>query len=134
VSAERASGPGVRRALLLVEDDEGIRDALCELFEHVGFRVVPATTLAAARREYARERFDAIILDFHLPDGDAPALLDALGPSRAPTVLLSAGPEAPAAAHASGLPFLAKPFDAEELIAVVTALVSPAAGTGGAAG
>jgi DNA-binding response OmpR family regulator len=62
-----------KRTILIVEDDEALRETLREhLAEGQGFAVHPAATLADADKAINTEelRIDAIILDIGLPDGD----------------------------------------------------------------
>jgi DNA-binding response OmpR family regulator len=62
----------ISRPILLVEDDEMARQALVEHLELSGFRAVEAGTIAQAKAlmETPDARFDAILLDLSLPDGD----------------------------------------------------------------
>jgi DNA-binding response OmpR family regulator len=61
------------RKLLLVEDDPGLGETLCERFVKEGYEVKWAETLADAERAVAgivdSNGFDLIILDVNLPDG-----------------------------------------------------------------
>jgi DNA-binding response OmpR family regulator len=62
-----------RRAILIVEDDESLRDTLAEqLADDHGFAVTAAATLDAAGKAFNDEggHFDAVILDIGMPDGD----------------------------------------------------------------
>jgi DNA-binding response OmpR family regulator len=62
-----------RRAILIVEDDESLRDTLAEqLADDHGFAVTAAATLDAAGKALNDEggHFDAVILDIGMPDGD----------------------------------------------------------------
>lgn len=62
----------ILRPILLVEDDEMARQALVGHLELSGFRPVEAGTIAQAKAlmETPNARFDAILLDLSLPDGD----------------------------------------------------------------
>jgi DNA-binding response OmpR family regulator len=64
--------------LLLVEDDEAIRDRLSEAFALDGYSVTDAPDLAAARSRLNRETFDLALLDISLPDGTGYELLRSL--------------------------------------------------------
>jgi DNA-binding response OmpR family regulator len=62
-----------KRAILIVEDDEVLRDTLAEqLADDHGFSVTTAATLDAAARIFNEDggRFHAVILDIGMPDGD----------------------------------------------------------------
>jgi PAS domain S-box-containing protein len=56
--------------ILHVEDSAGLRTARNRALERGGFRVVEATTVAAAWEAALRERPDAVLTDVKLPDGD----------------------------------------------------------------
>jgi DNA-binding NtrC family response regulator len=54
------------REVLIVEDEQSIRDVLIELFETEGVRVSAAGTLEEAKRLLARHLFDLIVTDIRL--------------------------------------------------------------------
>ena len=64
--------------LLIVDDDEQLRQTLARRFARQGFTVVEAGRAEQALTEAAATRFDAALLDLHLPDIDGLALLDGL--------------------------------------------------------
>ena len=64
-----------RRRLLLVEDHLPTAQALKSLLARRGFEVVVATCLADARASANRERFDVLISDIGLPDGNGCELM-----------------------------------------------------------
>lgn len=57
--------------VLVVEDEQGVRFALRHFLETSGYRVLEADTWMGAEQIFARERPDAAILDYLLPDGNA---------------------------------------------------------------
>ncbi len=62
---------GAEKRILLVEDDEPLRESLAEqLHLHQEFEVVEAITAAAALELIEAQRFDLILLDIGLPDMD----------------------------------------------------------------
>ena len=58
------------RTLLVVDDDEDLREALAEQLEAEGFHVLQAPTGEAGGRAAAAGRPDLLILDVDLPDTD----------------------------------------------------------------
>ena len=58
--------PMVARSVLVVEDEQGIRDILTELFEVEGADTVAVGTLDEARAALARRTFDLIVTDLRL--------------------------------------------------------------------
>ena len=59
------------RKVLIVDDDDALRQSLAEQLERDGeFSVIECDTAAAALDAVKRERFDALLLDVGLPDMD----------------------------------------------------------------
>ena len=58
--------PMVAQSVLVVEDEQGIRDILTELFEVEGADTEAVGTLAEAREALARRPFDLIVTDLRL--------------------------------------------------------------------
>lgn len=73
--------------VLLVDDDEDLAMLLCEQLERFGLDMRSAGSLAEAKAKAAVERFDVLISDGHLYDGDAEEVAKAV-PARL-RVLLS---------------------------------------------
>lgn len=65
-------------AVLIVEDDENLRLGLTDNLEHEGYDVTAAENVAEAEAACKSRRFDLLILDVMLPDGDGYALCRAL--------------------------------------------------------
>jgi two-component system NtrC family sensor kinase len=64
-----------RYGALVVDDSLTVRMDLVEGLSSVGFHAVGCASLAEAREALGRERFDIVILDVRLGDGDGVALL-----------------------------------------------------------
>jgi PAS domain S-box-containing protein len=62
--------PGGRYSVLVVEDNPDIVIGLQDLLQHDGYEVSVAGTCAAAIALVGQQRFNAILLDLGLPDGD----------------------------------------------------------------
>ena len=59
------------KKILLVDDDEALRQSLCEQLQlHDEFATVPVGTAAEALEAVESDYFDAILLDVGLPDMD----------------------------------------------------------------
>lgn len=56
-------------SVLVVEDEPSLRLALCDNLEDEGYEVTSAATVASAR-EALKKKFDVVVLDLMLPDGD----------------------------------------------------------------
>src|SRR5512140_2652514 len=55
------------RRILLVEDEKTIREAVAAYLEREGYWVTPAEDGEVALDEFAKHRFDVIVLDLMLP-------------------------------------------------------------------
>ena len=66
------------QSILLVEDDKHIVDNLTEYLEGEGFRVCSASGQAGALERLEQERFDLILLDISLADGNGFAVCSAV--------------------------------------------------------
>jgi signal transduction histidine kinase/DNA-binding response OmpR family regulator len=128
VLARRGRAVGVR--VLVVDDDPAIRAICAEVLRSQGYEVDEAGTCAEARRLVPERRPQVLLVDVQLPDGDGFGLLEALADQRArepfSAVFLSARGET--ADKVRGLrlgadDYLVKPFDAQELVARVDAVL-----------
>nr|WP_321360821.1 response regulator [uncultured Hyphomonas sp.] len=107
--------------ILVVDDDDRIRDLLKRFLSREGYRVTAAPDAEGARRLMGTMEFDMAILDVMMPGEDGLSLLSGIrqGVSReTPVLLLTARGEA--GDRIEGLKrgaddYLAKPFEPEEL-------------------
>jgi DNA-binding response OmpR family regulator len=114
--------------LLLIEDDPELSDGLQQSLAQSGYAVDVARTTHAARAACAATRYELLILDLGLPDGDGLALLRELRAqgTLAPVLILTARgglDDRIAGLDAGGDDYLAKPFALGELEARVRALL-----------
>lgn len=113
------------RPILVVDDDEALRQTLAEQLAHDGeFVASEAATAAEATARLAAEdaRFDAIVLDIGLPDGDGRELCARLRKQglRMPILMLTGadGEQDIVRGLDSGAnDYIAKPFRVSELMA-----------------
>ena len=107
--------------ILVVDDDDRIRDLLKRFLSREGHRVTTASDAAAARRLLATMTFDLAILDVMMPGEDGLSLLAAIREGRqkeTPVMLLTARGEASdriAGLKTGADDYLPKPFEPEEL-------------------
>jgi len=71
-------GQANRPALLLVEDVETEREHYRQRLSTLGFAVTSCQSVHEAREAWAGTRFEVLVIDLNLPDGDGFSLLDAL--------------------------------------------------------
>ncbi len=123
------------RHLLVVDDDDRIRELLKEYLARSGFRVTTAADSAQARRLMETLDFDLIVLDVMMPGEDGFSLTKALrarggAAGKTPVLLLTARGEARDRIQGLSLgadDYLAKPFEPEELVLRIEAILRRAA-------
>jgi diguanylate cyclase (GGDEF)-like protein len=130
VEALARRGRAASGRVLVVDDDPAIRAICAEVLRSQGYAVDEAGSCEEARRIVVERRPQVLLVDVQLPDGDGFGLLEALAPQRAAdpfaVVFLSARGET--ADKVRGLrlgadDYLTKPFDAQELVARIDAVV-----------
>ena len=123
-------GPGPAPRILVVEDDDGVRDLLADLLRGEGFEVSTATTTDEARRAASVVLPDLLITDVVLPGGDGPGLTRDLrarpGGAVLPIIAMTGAFEDDrlAVVYAAGADVcLAKPFQPNQLLGEVRRLL-----------
>ena len=119
--------------ILVVEDDENLRLALCDNLEDEGHTVLGAATVAEAEKALAAGGVELIVLDIMLPDGDGYRLCQRYraGGGTASVLMLTARSleeDLVRGFDAGADDYLAKPYRLRELLARVTALLRRAGG------
>jgi len=111
--------------ILLVDDDDAVRDMMTVTLEHKGFNVVSAASVTDALRHIATESFDVLITDLHMPNpGDGFTVVTAMRHSQpsALTLLVSGYPDVQSAMAAILLEadeIIVKPFAVGKLADLV---------------
>lgn len=113
--------------VLVVEDDETLREALCDTIQYGGYQVVSATNGAEALTVLETESVDLIISDVQMDVMDGHALLRRVRSLRPelPFVLVTAHGsicKAVEAMREGATDYLLKPFEAEVLLEMVSRL------------
>ncbi|MGP1680946.1 MAG: response regulator [Giesbergeria sp.] len=130
--------------ILVVEDDAGIANGLVVNLSQRGYAVDSCASVAGAWHALCNERFDAVVLDLGLEDGDGAELLRRVRASpvpfadarqlpdpATPVLIMTArdGVEQRIAGLDKGADdYLVKPFDVNELSARLRALLRRASG------
>lgn len=120
-AGQRANTTGT---VLVVDDEDGIRDLVAMTLRYEGFEVATAATGMEGLEAADRHRPDVILLDIMLPDIDGHEVLRRLnaGGNRAPILFLTAkdAPEDRVRGLTLGADdYISKPFSVAELIARV---------------
>jgi len=126
-----ANAPATLRSILIVDDEEEIRETLSEILAAARHRVVTAASGREALEHLARERYDVVLTDVRMPDLDGRALYEETErrwPERAACVVFVTGDTLASAMRefvaGSGRPIIEKPFLPAEVRRVVTELAA----------
>lgn len=114
--------------ILLIEDEQRLRETITEGLERSGFSVDSVGLLAGARAATSVSAYDALILDLRLPDGDGLELLKSLRHENnsIPVLILTAKDaveDRVAGLDQGADDYLVKPFAFSELVARLRALL-----------
>jgi DNA-binding response OmpR family regulator len=114
--------------VLVIDDEEHVAELLAEVLSEEGYHVAVAADGLRGLEYVARYQPRLVLLDVMLPGLSG---VEVLGRLRAdhhhvPPVILMSAATAPADRPAD-VPFLAKPFDLDELLARVRAAIRPQA-------
>ncbi|MEF8833852.1 MAG: sigma-54 dependent transcriptional regulator [Halofilum sp. (in: g-proteobacteria)] len=105
--------------ILVIDDEQVIRDALQRLLEHHGHEVQTAGDLATARA-CAPEHFDFIIADLKLPGADGTDIID--DAPEVPVLVMTSYASVQSAVDSmkrGAIDYIAKPFDHDELLMLI---------------
>ena len=118
--------------VLVVEDDPGLRRSLIATLQDEGFAVDGAADGEEGLYKAREGLFDALVLDVMMPKMDGWQVLEKLRVDHAVPVLmltaLDAIPERVKGLNSGADDYLTKPFDSDELVARLRALIRRAAG------
>ncbi len=114
------------RQILVVDDEEGMRDWLTELLEEHGHQVVTAKDGLEAKRLAARQSFDLMITDISMPNEEGLGIIHALRKTHPRLKIIAiSGANADALMDAKLLgaaAALSKPFTSAMLLQCISAL------------
>ena len=113
--------------VLVVEDDETLREALCDTIEYGGYQTVAACNGVEALKRLKTEQVDLVISDVQMDEMDGHTLLREVKSTRneLPFVLVTAHgsiENAVKAMREGATDYLLKPFEAEVLLEMVSRL------------
>lgn len=131
-------------SVLVVDDDQGIRELLTSALGFVGYRVRAVGSVAAALAAMREDAPDIVVLDVVLPDADGLDMLRMVRSTGDRTPVLMVSARDAVADRVAGLgvgadDYVTKPFDLSEVAARIEAVLrrardSAAGGAGGTGG
>ncbi len=129
----------VRNRVLVADDDRAIRESLARALELEGYDVATVADGVETLTRARRDAFDALVVDVMMPGVDGLAVCRVLRADgdRTPVLMLTARVETPdrvAGLDAGADDYLPKPFELDELLARLRALLRRAAPTAPADG
>jgi two-component system response regulator PilR (NtrC family) len=112
------------KRVLVVDDEASMRELLGIMLRRDGYRVFDASSFASASAAIVASRFDMVITDVRLPDGNGIDLLRQVKAATPETIVLvmtafGSTEDAVTALKLGAHDYLIKPFDVEELKIVV---------------
>jgi two-component system response regulator HydG len=124
-AAIRPEALAAAQHLLVVDDDDSVRNACCEIARRIGFHVHEADSVPSARAILKQLPLDLLLLDMKLPGGGGLLLLEetrALHPETAVVVMTAFATVSSAveAMRIGAADYLTKPFALEELTSMLT--------------
>lgn len=124
----------MREAILIVEDDPYLSQGLTELMDKNGYCPRAADSISSAREDLKQQRWDLMILDVTLPDGNGVHFCQSLRQSgcRTPILFLTARDEEfdiVRGLDAGGNDYVTKPFRIQELLSRIRVLLRKDPGT-----
>jgi two-component system OmpR family response regulator len=110
--------------ILVVDDDQNVRETVQEMLEFAGYRVTTADDGGAMRAFLGKgERVDAVILDASMPGEKSDSLALRLLQLGIPILILSGGADMTNFARQNNLELLWKPFRFADLVAATARVV-----------
>ena len=103
-------------SLLIVDDEEAIRDSLARHFNRGGYTVATARDFDEGVRRLGAESFDLVISDLRMPGGDGIGIVRRAG--EAPVIVITAYATVETAVEAmkaGAFDYIQKPFKLEEM-------------------
>ena len=113
--------------LLVVDDDDEIRELLCDYLSDAGYQILAAADGAQMREQLARNKVDLVVLDLMLPGEDGLSLCRQLQaqPGLAVVMLSAKGStlDRIIGLEVGADDYVAKPFEPRELVARIKAVL-----------
>lgn len=121
------------KRILIADDDEGLLTLMRVKLELSGYSVTAAANGAQALGLAASNRHDVVVADVGMPVMDGFEMLKRLRRvSDVPVIICSGGDHAAEALQLGASDYLAKPFDINELVQTIDAVLKSGKVSGGA--
>jgi len=121
------SATHAQERLLIVDDDQALRETLADFFEMEGYGTLQAGNVAEARLCLNRDNPDLLLLDINMPGGDGLSFATEVRTSRATPIIILSGKgsmiDRVVGLEVGADDYVAKPFELRELLARVRAVL-----------
>lgn len=111
-----------RPAVLVVDDEPGMRDTLVAILEQQGYRVSSAPDGESASSAVQEADFDVVVMDIRMPGRDGVSVLEEIGEPPPQVILMTAyalEERLRAAVQANAFAILHKPFETRRMLNLV---------------
>jgi len=111
-----------RFAVLVVDDEPGMRDTLVAILEQNGYQVSSAPDGESAFSAVQETAFDVVVMDVRMPGRDGVSVLEEMGEPPPQVILMTAYAHEErlrAAAKANAFAVLHKPFETRRMLGLV---------------
>lgn len=115
--------------ILVVDDDEGVRENLAELFDLVGYTVVTAANATEAMQRLAENAVDLLLTDYRMPGPNGVELIESARRAKPgiKAILMTAFGDSFTeieSVRRGAIGYLNKPFEADEITGLVSRILS----------
>lgn len=112
-----------RLAVLVVDDEPGMRDTLAAILEQQGYRVASAPDGETASVAVQAEAFDVVVMDIRMPGRDGVSVLQEMDNPPPQVILMTAyavEERLRAAVDAKAFAIVHKPFETRRMLSLVS--------------
>ena len=114
--------------ILVVDDDDGVRENLAELFEMVGYSILTAGSAAEALKQLADHDVDVLLTDYRMPGPNGVELIEAarrMKPGLRAILMTAFGDSFTEieSVRRGAIGYLNKPFEADEITNLVSRIL-----------
>jgi DNA-binding NtrC family response regulator len=127
VVAERTTDVS-EACILVVDDDDGVRENLAELFELVGYSILTAGSAAEALKQLADHDVDLLLTDYRMPGPNGVELIESarrMKPGIRAILMTAFGDSFTEieSVRRGAIGYLNKPFEADEITNLVSRIL-----------
>ena len=127
VVAEKTTDMG-ESCILVVDDDEGVRENLAELFEMVGYSILTAGSASEALRKLADHDVDLLLTDYRMPGPNGVELIEAarrMKPGLRAILMTAFGDSFTEieSVRRGAIGYVNKPFEADEITNLISRIL-----------